>query len=138
MYAWRDAEIDVREAVLHLLAVESDFFEVAKALAAEVGRPVDAGIARVEFRLLITAAEREIFLDGQPLARGLSECWNHRLTPGRRFGTVGFAIGHAASPASRSTSTSSQKKLLPCSSARRSEERSVGKVCVSTLRTRGA
>src|SRR3546814_19805417 len=69
------------------------------------------------FRLLITAAEREIFLDGQPLARGLSECWNHRLTPGRRFGTVGFEIGHAASPASRSTSTSSQKKLLPCSSA---------------------
>src|SRR3546814_9578683 len=61
------------------------------------------------FRLLITAAEREIFLDGQPLARGLSECWNHRLTPGRRFGTVGFEIGHAASPASRSTSTRSEE-----------------------------
>src|SRR3546814_14288611 len=115
--------MDVGEAVLHLLTLEGDFFGVAEALTAKIGRPVNPGIARVEFRLLVTAAEREIFLVGQPLACGLSECWNHPLAPGRRLGEIGFSIGQAASPASRSTSPSSQTIHSPCSRASVRERR---------------
>src|SRR3546814_10703484 len=97
--------MDVGEAVLHLLTLEGDFFEVAEALAAKIGRPVNPGIARVEFRLLVTAAEREIFLDGQPLACGLSECWNHRLAPGRRLDRKSTRLNSSPSCASRMPSS---------------------------------
>src|SRR3546814_13130299 len=91
---------------------------MAESLAAEFLGPVDAGEARVELRLLIAAAEREVLLDAQPLARRLAEGRHHRFAPGRGPGTPGFEIAHAASPARRSTRTSSQNTRLPCSPTR--------------------
>lgn len=116
-HAERDAEIDVREAVLHLLGFEGDLLDMAKALSAEVGRPVDASEARIEFRLLIAASEREILFDAQALAGRLAERGRDGFAPGCGLRAIGFEIAHAASPARRSTNISSQNRLLPCSSA---------------------
>src|SRR3546814_19333734 len=100
------------DLVLHLLALEGDLFEMAESLAAEFLGPVDAGEARVELRLLIAAAEREVLLDAQPLARRLAEGRHPRFAQGRGPGTPGFDIPHSA----------------------RSDERRVGNDCVSTCR----
>ena len=114
----RNAEIDVRETVLHLLGLEGDLLDMAEPLSAQIGRPVDAGESRVELRLLIPAAEREILFDRQALACRLAELRHHRLAPCGGLGAPAFQIAHAPSPAKRSTRTSSQNRVLPCSSAR--------------------
>src|SRR3546814_9352860 len=91
---------------------------MAEPLASDFLRPVEPGKARVELRLLVTAAEREIVFDRQAAARRLAEGRRHRFAPRRGPVAPGFEVAHAPSPARRSTRTSSQNRLLPCSIAR--------------------
>src|SRR3546814_19004580 len=91
---------------------------MAKPLAADVLRPVDTGKARVELRLLVTAAEREIVFDRQAAARRLADGRRHRFAPRRGPVAPGFEVAHAPSPARRPPRTFSQNRLLPRSLAR--------------------
>src|SRR3546814_2790474 len=116
--AERDAEIGGRHAERHLFAIEGDLLDGAEALAAIFDRPVDARIARGETLLEIGAAEREILFLAQARARGAAEARRDRSQPGARSFAIGFDVAHAAFSRRRSTRTSSQKKRLPCSTAR--------------------